>query len=191
MKTILILILSISFAQANRIPISEARRYIEASPNGVTALFTCEQKPQEQCLDFSHIESWETAEIVDNLVDDHERPHWSSPFEEEVCEGKDDCETKLLAKFCKEGSKFINENYNQIYCIKILSYDKKVQGKKLVNNPDRLKALKDSKKAADDARKLRKSNAKTILKNAELDKVQTIKEMKVILKEILEVLSED
>lgn len=64
MKYLLLLLVSTSVF-ANRVPLSEAQRYIDAAPNGVTALYTCEQRPEEPCLDFSHIEGWDVAEIVE------------------------------------------------------------------------------------------------------------------------------
>lgn len=65
MKYLLLLLVSTSVF-ANHVPLSEAQRYIAAAPQGVPALYTCEQKPEEPCLDFSHIEGWEVAEIVQN-----------------------------------------------------------------------------------------------------------------------------
>lgn len=59
-----LLVLSTPAFAVNRVPLSEAQRYIAACPNGVAALYTCEDKPEEPCLDFSHIEDWCTADIV-------------------------------------------------------------------------------------------------------------------------------
>jgi hypothetical protein len=62
---LLLLTTTISSSFANHVPLSEAQRYIAAAPQGVPALFTCEDKPKEPCLDFSHIEGWDVAEIVE------------------------------------------------------------------------------------------------------------------------------
>lgn len=59
-----LLILSTPAFAANQVPLSEAQRYIDGCPNGVAGLYTCADKPEEPCLDFSHIEDWCIADIV-------------------------------------------------------------------------------------------------------------------------------
>jgi hypothetical protein len=49
-----------------QVPTSEAQRYIDALPNGVTPLFKCEDKPEEKCHCVEDV-VWEDAEIVTEI----------------------------------------------------------------------------------------------------------------------------
>lgn len=75
MKTLLIILFLTSSAfAANTVPMSEAQRYIAACPGSVPGQFSCKDKPNEPCLDFSQIEDWCVAEIVNGkLVNNQEK----------------------------------------------------------------------------------------------------------------------
>ena len=64
MKYLFILLITFPvFACKIQIPTSEAQRYIDALPNGVVPLWTCADKPEEDCLCVEDV-VWEQAEIV-------------------------------------------------------------------------------------------------------------------------------
>lgn len=58
------LVLSTPVFAGNRVPVSEAQRYIAACPAGAPALYSCEDKPEEPCLEFSHIDDWCAVDLV-------------------------------------------------------------------------------------------------------------------------------
>ena len=51
----------------NTVPMSEAIRYHEAAKlgEGVPALYTCQDKPEEPCLCFDQCEGWDVCEVKD------------------------------------------------------------------------------------------------------------------------------
>ena len=120
-KSILIFVLLTSTVLAcrNKVPESEALRYMTAAPNGVPSLFQCKDKPLEACLCFDEVESWEVVEIQDVFGDNIDAPIYSS----ECPQGQESCEP--------------------------IGYDQILVGKKLVNNPVKLEAYQVKKAASD------------------------------------------
>lgn len=70
MKFLIILLITFPvFACSNKIPTSEAQRYIEAMPNGVPPLYSCADKPEEECICVDEI-IWEQADFVTEITQD-------------------------------------------------------------------------------------------------------------------------
>jgi hypothetical protein len=193
MKYLVLLLLSLiplnSFA--NRVPLSEAQRYIDAAPNGVAGLYTCEDKKDEQCLEFSHIEKWEYAEFIDNY--ENGKPIYSPRKNETACEAKESCEL-LRTNLCKEDELFfyaenlILSGY-EAYCAKLEGYEQVLNGKKLVNSPTKKAAYEAAIKAKEDVEKvkvLEKETKKNELKETDFSKVSTIAQLKALVQKLIE-----
>lgn len=70
MKFIILLLTTFPvFACQIKVPTSEAQRYIEALPNGVPPLYSCADKPDEDCFCADEI-IWEQAEIATEITQD-------------------------------------------------------------------------------------------------------------------------
>lgn len=116
-------------------------------------------------LCFDNIE-WGAAEIVDNVVDDLTKPI-KRKFQvigcQKVCEEvkPDDivealetcilCEDALIDLNCEE--KYIDENYTQAYCVELQGYEKKIDGKKLINSEVKLVQLTEKRKQKEQSEK--------------------------------------
>lgn len=157
MKYTFLLLISLN-VYANKVPLSEAIRYIEANGTPVAGLYECKDKPDEQCLDFSHIESWETAELADEWVNDLDKPIRNKTQVEKCKKPKDEtpqCQEELLALVCEEegAEKFASEDLEEVYCSKITGYEQIKSGNKiLVNNEEKVKAKKEKEKKEKEAR---------------------------------------
>lgn len=75
-----------AFACRNQVPESEADRYMAAAPNGVPGLYSCEEKPLEECICFDGLISWEVAEKQDVFVDGSPIYSMNCPKSTEGCE---------------------------------------------------------------------------------------------------------
>jgi len=142
MKYLFILLITFPvLACSNKIPTSEAQRYIEALPNGVPPLFSCSDKPDEDCFCADTI-IWEQAEIINVDVLDHIKKKQVESCEKlpelEVIEGEEplpfseyaDCDAKFEALVCDNGEKIKNYDSLEVYCA--VEVMKKVN--KLVNS---------------------------------------------------------
>lgn len=70
MKYLIILLITFPvFACQNMVPTSEAQRYIDALPNGVPPLYSCADKPGEQCHCVDEI-IWEQADFITEITQD-------------------------------------------------------------------------------------------------------------------------
>lgn len=72
--------------------------------------------------------------LIDELVDDLDSPV-NSKTQIESCANKEDCESKNLTKVCTDQleNSVIAEDFSEIYCTKVLRYNKKQTGRKVVS----------------------------------------------------------
>lgn len=186
--TILMLLSFSAFSQVNHLPESEVIKAINLEPNAGSV--SCKDRPDEKCYSYEGIQ-WETAELVDNEVLD-----FIKKSNEVKCELKEiepsesdikmfsyeDCDKKVEALDCGKNEKIKNYDIGEVYCIKNIM---KIDGKKLVNSPEKKKKHEEKLKDIEDKRKA-KSDKKASLKNIDIDKINTVKELKAIVKDLIE-----
>lgn len=142
-----------ALACMNYIPASSAIHYMN-NPGAPGIAKTCQDLPNEECLCFDNI-SWETAELIDNMVDDTSNPI-RNKTDVQACVKENPepdtqdllCDELIKNKVC-DGDAFINATYTEVYCSKITGYPQINQGKKLVES----QVKKDAKIAKDLAEK--------------------------------------
>jgi hypothetical protein len=197
MKFIILLLITFPvFACQINIPTSEAQRYIDAMPNGVPPLYSCADKPDEECLCADSI-IWEEAEIIDIEVLDYISKENVQAcellIEPESIEGEEpkpfskyqDCDDKFTALVCDKGEAVKNYDELEVYCVKNVMKTEK----KLVNSPVKKaahEALKTAKEKEIKDKESKINAAKEALKNADIDGATTIAKLKVIVKALLE-----
>ena len=137
MKTLILIsaLFSInSFACQNMAPLSAIETYLGEIPvPGVL----CQERPEDQCLCFDHIEGWDVAEVVDEKI---QKPTYGSKENVTDCETEVSCEV-LRPSLCSSifGSYFfyaenlILPGYHA-YCAKITGHEDVPTGKKILIN---------------------------------------------------------
>lgn len=199
MKFIILLLITFPvFACQISIPISEAQRYIDAMPNGVAPLYSCKDKPEEDCMCADLIE-WEAAEIVNEIIDGD--PIWSEKKKIQECSSVEACED-LRFDHCeslKDGYQFFySENIIipgfDAYCSKITGYKKVENGKKTLANSKSKKLQREAialtERVAREQKIEKKKQARDTLKNYDGSKVKTIAELRSVVEQLIEVLKE-
>lgn len=192
MKLIILLLLLTFNVQASFIAVSDLKTC--ETPDLFSHKEICESDKKGECIDFPG-GFCQQYDIEDNWVDDYEWPIYAEPSEVENCVGKDDCDKIIKTKECKDPSMklFIDIGNTVIYCSKILSYNQKVDGKKLVSNSTKLQAIEAERalgKIEDQQVLTRKESARDILDSIDINEVKSIEELKPVLDSIIELLKE-
>lgn len=108
-----------------------------------------------QCLKIpeNFNESCHYSEIIDEEIDDPTKPVYSKN-EVEACLDQADCEAKNATKTCidSEESALMAQDYSEIYCSKLLRFEKKLSGAKVLVENASMKATYEAAKAAKDAK---------------------------------------
>ena len=129
----------------------------------------CEKAEGEACYKING-KNLQYHAVSDFEVDDLDKPLWSPKEAVEQCYSQSDCRAKLEDKDCSSSGegyqKFINQDYTELYCTKIVGYNKRIE-KRLAEDPT-LKAAYDAEQehATQDAdiKKQKKEQRKSDLK---------------------------
>lgn len=166
MKKLIWFILIASFsAQANFIKEDDLNKC-----DGITIYSKkkdCERKEASQCFKVTKKYDCETAILVDEEVEDKERPVYSKTIVNECGEY---CQTLFDGQYkdykCEdsEESLILNLEEKQIYCTKLLRYKKKKTGRKVVAEDDSKKEAKQQKKEAEKAERLAEAEERKKIK---------------------------
>lgn len=81
-------------------------------------------------------------DVVDEEIDDMEKPNYEAKSSVEACESLEDCKEKELALSCDDINGYFKVRTDEdVYCTKIVSYKKKLSGRKTVKEDAAKKAL--------------------------------------------------
>jgi hypothetical protein len=108
--------------------------------------------PEGDCLAIPSGSIPQALEKVAEMIDDPFSPQWEAASQVTECEGEEACQTALLALTC-EGNreKFIDAEFTQVYCTKIVGYDQVATGAYVLAENESLKSAYLAAKAAEDA----------------------------------------
>lgn len=146
----------------------------------------------EDCLCYDTVD-WETAEIVDEIVNGDPIYTVNS---QSVCEGEEDCQAKMALLVCAAGftAKYRLDN-PQVFCERLDGYEQVQTGrKKLVNNATKAAAkvqresLKEQKRQQ---RKARKDAAKQELSEIDWSQITTVAKVRQVLKAVVDKLEDE
>lgn len=145
----ILLMATSSFAQSLYVPESKVGK----GTDGLTihkSKAKCETQYSETCFDIKSTKNASYSEIIDEMVDDYSKPV-NSKNEIEACSDQTDCETKNASKVCadSEESVFMAADYSEIYCSKLLRFEQKLSGRKIVSANETSKASYDAAKIAE------------------------------------------
>ena len=190
MKYLVLIILSINTSLACQLSIPES--YVETflNPPVIGHYEKCEKGQAKKCFCVDAIDPWQ-AELVDNEVID-----FVKKFNEVKCELKEieasesdikmfsyeDCDKKFEALECGKNEKIKNYDLGEVYCIKNIM---KIDGKKLVNSPEKKKKHEEKLKAIEE-KSIAKLEKKKKIKEIDIDKITTVKDLKAIVKDLVE-----
>lgn len=113
-----------------------------------TSPSTCQESESESCYQVPN-DSGECGifKLQDILIDDLSNPIWGSRSMVEPCIDENDCKARHEAKVCTDGrSSFYSIDDLEVWCNKIVGYQKIVTGKEMVVDQT-LKFQKDAEKA--------------------------------------------
>lgn len=174
----------------NEISETELKKALAQEPNAKAG---CNKGEPCYCYDGVDFSISELKEVTEEqCVNDIEKPIWEKKSQVEKCDGEKDCQEKLLVLRCEDGRGFIDENFSEIYCTKLLGYEQKcstVTYNKLQVDPSKkakhdadVERLKGEAQAKRDAQALRVQK----IKDFDLNSANTIAKLKELLKEIQE-----
>ena len=129
----------------------------------------------------------ETFSEQDIMVDDKTKPNWGTRSKIGSCEGESDCKSKALLLECLDNRiSYYNEEYSEVWCNKIIDYQKKKSGEKHFSIDPNKKALYEAelltlKTARNDTQNALKA-IKNKLKN---DMVLTDSEVRKVIKYLI------
>ena len=138
---------------------------------------SCKELPNEQCFCFKGF-VLKASKLVDNMVDDVENPIWEAKSNVLACSDEADCLEKEASHECPNSYQIFRAKDNsEVYCTRIVAYEQKVEGKKLVHDSAKLAAHKAAqeqrrldiiaKKEQDEQMRSQAKTVKTKLKSAD------------------------
>lgn len=139
----------------------------------IKTVYTSEGKCKKlhvDCIEMKIESVLSDYDIQDEMIDGD--PIYSAATNSTVCSGEEDCYSKLESLVCDDEtySKFINQDYTQLYCTKILDYEQITSGKKILVLNQAKKDARLAEKAIKDAEKAAKKAAKDAAKE-KIDKL--------------------
>jgi len=151
--------------------------------SGPKAKQECEKK-YGQCSIIVGKFNCETHIVADEMVDDISKPNWSNRSMIEPCSGLENCQEISLNKECVDGRHSLyNAEYSEVWCAKIVDYQKKPSGKKLVKEDAVKKAAYLAAKQVEQDAKQAEKDSLQVLKTKLKDGIQlTPDEINLVLK---------
>lgn len=159
---ILFFIFSFSAMASNWVPVSVIQSKGSA---GFQLEADCKTSSHEQCIDVGNDPSAISlgmALLSDEMVDDMASPIWATRSMVEQCSDEADCKARHEIKQCTDGrSSYYSVDDLEVWCNKIIGYNKKASGKKILSiDQDALTIYKSSQTARAQAEALISNGAK-------------------------------
>lgn len=146
MKTFLLFFLALN-AEASWVNWPDLTTVYSTNANCLSA------NPQGDCLAIPEGAIGAVLEKVAEMTDDLNSPQWEAASQVTACVGQEACQTALEELICSSGEhqKFIDAEFTQVYCTKILGYDQVATGRFILQENADQKAAYLAVQAAIDA----------------------------------------
>jgi len=126
MKKILLLILFIFSFSA----LAENVNYTPDGKESFVSKKECKKK-HDKCYKIKVESLYVDYDLVDEYVNDYEKPEWGTRSMITACTGEEDCKAKALELECVDGRwSLYNAEYSEVWCNKITGYAQKATGRK-------------------------------------------------------------
>ena len=126
--------------------------YIKQSDVGVCGpvkVFLTARDCGSNCIKINRDYHCKYSTMADHMVNDEARPNWATRSMVETCADEDDCKLKAKKKECLDGRwPIYNAEFTEVWCNKILSYEQKPSGSKIIVNDEAKKATHKAEVAA-------------------------------------------
>lgn len=147
----------------------------------------CEKVNKRSCEEIIGRYNYRTFVRADQMVDDSTKPIYDK-IDMSTCSDISDCDTRHLALVCSGYGYEKIKNYDllQVYCIKVVGYEKKPSGKKIVIEDSAKKSLNDAAiLASENSKKAYRDSLISIRSDIEAGKNLTPSQINEVLNYIL------
>ncbi|MBE9542511.1 MAG: hypothetical protein IMF01_09350 [Proteobacteria bacterium] len=152
----------------------------------------CEKINSRSCSEIIGHYNYRTFSAADEMINDASKPKHEAASNITACVDADDCSLKLADQLCESNTghyALINAESTEVYCTKVVGYDQKPSGRKIVIEDAAKKTVNDASiLASDNSKKAYRDSLISILIDLDAGKtltpVQTSKVLKHALKDL-------